>query len=334
MDTPHRWLCRAKAPRFCSWTCRSGSSPPWTPTTAKRSCGTSRSWWPRPSDSGCPSSWTEQYAKGPRSHLAGSCATRSPPMSGPWPRSVFSCWAAEEARARLKTLGTRRVILAGIEAHVCVLMTALDLLGADLTVHVAADASPRAPRPLAARHRAAAPGGRRRERHETLMFQPPGPGRLRGLSESWPVSSADAPLFRHRLHRPPRGGLTASFPRRKTGRSPTSSSAPSARAAKATRTGSGVVVTDIGWSTRRWPSSSPPSRWAGRGSTPSRRRSYEGLARRLHARRADLRPVRRRGGKRAALWGMDQEATREAVRSSSRNGFSTASSTRSGKRRS
>lgn len=56
------------------------------------------------------------------------------------PKVTFSCWASEDVRARLRAAGTRRVILAGIEAHVCVLMSALDLMSEGLTVHVPADA--------------------------------------------------------------------------------------------------------------------------------------------------------------------------------------------------
>ena len=82
---------------------------------------------------------TEQYAKG-LGHTLQELRDALPADVRPVAKVVFSCWAAEEARARLQALGTRRVILAGIEAHVCVLMTALDLLGADLAVHVAADA--------------------------------------------------------------------------------------------------------------------------------------------------------------------------------------------------
>ena len=82
---------------------------------------------------------TEQYAKG-LGHTLQELRDALPADVRPVAKVVFSCWAAEEARMRLQSLGTRRVILAGIEAHVCVLMTALDLLGADLAVHVAADA--------------------------------------------------------------------------------------------------------------------------------------------------------------------------------------------------
>ena len=56
------------------------------------------------------------------------------------PKVSFSCWAAEEVRARLRAAGTRRVILAGIEAHVCVLISALELMSEGLAVHVPADA--------------------------------------------------------------------------------------------------------------------------------------------------------------------------------------------------
>jgi nicotinamidase-related amidase len=58
----------------------------------------------------------------------------------PVPKVNFSCWGVEEVRARLRTTGTRQVILAGIEAHVCVLLSALDLLGEGMAVHVGADA--------------------------------------------------------------------------------------------------------------------------------------------------------------------------------------------------
>jgi nicotinamidase-related amidase len=41
---------------------------------------------------------------------------------------------------RLRGLGTDHVLLAGIEAHVCVLLTALDLLSRGLRVSIVADA--------------------------------------------------------------------------------------------------------------------------------------------------------------------------------------------------
>jgi len=53
---------------------------------------------------------------------------------------TFSCCAVGAFRARLQATGARHVVLAGIEAHVCVLMSALDLIALGYTVHVAADA--------------------------------------------------------------------------------------------------------------------------------------------------------------------------------------------------
>ena len=82
---------------------------------------------------------TEQYPKGLGHTLPELLQTLGPDVQ-PVPKVSFSCWAVEDVRARLKAAGTRRVVLAGIEAHVCVLMSALDLLGEGLAVHVAADA--------------------------------------------------------------------------------------------------------------------------------------------------------------------------------------------------
>jgi len=55
-------------------------------------------------------------------------------------KDVFSCARNEEFNGRLQELHGHDIILAGIESHVCVYQTSMDLLGQDFTVHVAADA--------------------------------------------------------------------------------------------------------------------------------------------------------------------------------------------------
>jgi len=82
---------------------------------------------------------TEQYPKGLGHTLPELIETLGPDVR-PVPKVNFSCWGVEEVRARLRAAGTRRVILAGIEAHVCVLLSALDLIGDGIAVHVGADA--------------------------------------------------------------------------------------------------------------------------------------------------------------------------------------------------
>jgi len=55
-------------------------------------------------------------------------------------KDVFSCARSEEFNIRLQGLHVHDIILAGIESHVCVYQTAMDLLDQDYVVHVAADA--------------------------------------------------------------------------------------------------------------------------------------------------------------------------------------------------
>jgi hypothetical protein len=56
------------------------------------------------------------------------------------PKTAFSCCGDLKFLAELRMLGKRHVILTGIEAHVCVYQTAVDLLQAGYDVIVAADA--------------------------------------------------------------------------------------------------------------------------------------------------------------------------------------------------
>jgi nicotinamidase-related amidase len=58
----------------------------------------------------------------------------------PFEKTAFSCADAEGFVDRLRALEAEHVILTGIEAHVCVLLTALDLLKRGLRVSVVADA--------------------------------------------------------------------------------------------------------------------------------------------------------------------------------------------------
>jgi nicotinamidase-related amidase len=55
-------------------------------------------------------------------------------------KAAFSCCGAEKFNAGLKELGRNQVLLCGIETHVCIYQTAMDLLRQDFNVSVIADA--------------------------------------------------------------------------------------------------------------------------------------------------------------------------------------------------
>ena len=58
----------------------------------------------------------------------------------PIDKASFSCCGAEQFNSKLNTLSRRQVVLCGIEAHVCIYQTAVDLLGKGYEVSVIADA--------------------------------------------------------------------------------------------------------------------------------------------------------------------------------------------------
>lgn len=67
----------------------------------------------------------------------------------PIEKVIFSCFGSEEFKSKLKELGAKRLMLSGIESHICIEQTALDALDAGYEVHVIADAiSSRTPRNL------------------------------------------------------------------------------------------------------------------------------------------------------------------------------------------
>jgi len=81
---------------------------------------------------------TQQYSKG----LGPTVAALSEELEGiePVEKICFSCCGEEPFTRTLDSLGRRKVILTGMEAHICVLQTALDLLDMDYTVHLPWDA--------------------------------------------------------------------------------------------------------------------------------------------------------------------------------------------------
>lgn len=87
---------------------------------------------------GLPVLVSEQYPKG----LGHTLPELREALVGvqPLTKVEFSCGAVEGFPERLRALGVRSVVVAGIEAHVCVLMTALDLVALGHAVHVPADA--------------------------------------------------------------------------------------------------------------------------------------------------------------------------------------------------
>lgn len=82
---------------------------------------------------------TEQYPKG-LGHTLQEVKDALSPGVQPVEKVAFSCLGVDAFRSRLAATGARQLLLAGIEAHVCVLMSALDLLAEGYAVHIVADA--------------------------------------------------------------------------------------------------------------------------------------------------------------------------------------------------
>lgn len=80
---------------------------------------------------------TEQYPQGLGPTVA-ELAGRLGPIPG---KVAFSCQGCEETVAALAGTGIYKVLLAGIETHVCIQQTALDLIAAGYRVYLAVDAA-------------------------------------------------------------------------------------------------------------------------------------------------------------------------------------------------
>jgi nicotinamidase-related amidase len=82
---------------------------------------------------------TEQYPKG-----LGPTDKRVISTLGelykPIEKMTFSCCGPDEVNRAIVATGAKQILVCGIETHVCVLQTVLDLLHRDYQVHLAADA--------------------------------------------------------------------------------------------------------------------------------------------------------------------------------------------------
>ena len=87
---------------------------------------------------GIPVTVTEQYPKGlgPTIEEIKDSVDNFAPVE----KVVFSCARSPEFESAIKDLGRGSVLLCGVETHVCVLQTAIDMVNKGYTVYVPADA--------------------------------------------------------------------------------------------------------------------------------------------------------------------------------------------------
>jgi nicotinamidase-related amidase len=86
---------------------------------------------------GLPVVATEQYVKGLGETL---CVLKEKLVEPAIEKMAFSCCGESSFPEKLKALGRQQVIVTGMETHVCVLQTVLELLDAGYTVHLVRDA--------------------------------------------------------------------------------------------------------------------------------------------------------------------------------------------------
>lgn len=85
---------------------------------------------------GLPIAATEQYPQG----LGGTVNELASLLDSPSAKVAFSCGACGELFQHLREKQVQRVLVAGIESHVCIQQTVLDLLAHGYRVYVAVDA--------------------------------------------------------------------------------------------------------------------------------------------------------------------------------------------------
>ncbi len=88
---------------------------------------------------GVPVVVTEQYTKGLGVTIE-SLKVGLGDLYQPIEKLAFSCWGEPPIREKLQSLGKKQVVISGIETHVCILQTVLDLIANGYEVHVVADA--------------------------------------------------------------------------------------------------------------------------------------------------------------------------------------------------
>ncbi len=81
---------------------------------------------------------TEQYPEGLGATIP-EIAGNAPADCRVFRKTAFSCAAVDEFRQALADSGRRQIVLAGQEAHICVLQTTLDLLHLGYQVYVVED---------------------------------------------------------------------------------------------------------------------------------------------------------------------------------------------------
>lgn len=82
--------------------------------------------------------WTEQIPD----KLGGTIAEIKDELDGVdlLTKSTFSCCGDRNFNEKLNRLGRKQIIVTGIEAHICVYQTCIDLLGSNFEVHLVTDA--------------------------------------------------------------------------------------------------------------------------------------------------------------------------------------------------
>ncbi|MGM0577419.1 MAG: isochorismatase family protein [Myxococcota bacterium] len=81
---------------------------------------------------------TEQYPEGVGRTV--EALREAAPDVTPLRKMTFSCCGEESLARAIDDLGRRRIVVAGMETHVCVFQTVLDLVERGYAVHVMADA--------------------------------------------------------------------------------------------------------------------------------------------------------------------------------------------------